>query len=86
MTKKTIKRTRPYLCTICGGNGMDPRPPKDKSVYNPQQPCPNCEGTGILQIEELETWDEEEPEKKVFGKGDGVPGVRTDYSKNNGKW
>jgi len=82
MTKKTITRTRPYLCTVCGGDGIDPR----HAVPSSEKPCPNCEGTGILEIEELETWDEEEPVKKVFGKGDGVPGVRTDYSKNNGKW
>jgi len=83
MTKRTIKRTRPYLCTVCGGNGKDPR----LSV----NPCLECKGTGILQIDELETWDEEEPVKKVFGKEPGARQIKGPFGrkttvKPGGKW
>lgn len=56
MTKRIIKRTRPYQCTICGGDGIDPRarPTNGRELL----PCKTCNGTGILQIDELETWDD----------------------------
>ncbi|MEA3225078.1 MAG: hypothetical protein U9Q07_03945 [Planctomycetota bacterium] len=87
MIKKTIKRTLPYLCTLCDGNGMDPRD-KGRSTSPPQ--CPKCNGTGILQIEELETWEEEEPEKKVFGSQGSTRRTaelgRKRTVENDGKW
>lgn len=53
MITKTITRTKPYLCTLCGGTGIDPRAFLSATAA-PQ--CPSCNGTGILQIGEVETW------------------------------
>ena len=55
MIVKTITRTQPYLCTLCGGNGIDPRVLGYGEV-TPQ--CPECKGTGILYIEVVETWND----------------------------
>ena len=87
MTQKTIKRTRPYLCTVCGGNGMDPRP----ATQSGPQRCKTCNGTGILQIEELETWDDKADEGKVFGKEPSLrqikgPLGRKTIAKPSSKW
>ena len=48
---KTTKITRPHLCNICGGSGINPNAKWQSTVP------PNCiayNGTGLLQIEEVE--------------------------------
>ena len=48
---KTTKITRPHLCNICGGSGINP---KDRGQSTVPPNCIVCNGTGLLQIEEVE--------------------------------
>ena len=69
MTKVIRTCWKSYMCTVCGGNGIDPRQPSYGTV-TPQ--CPNCGGTGIMRIEETTTWDDDLTGvvDKVFGQED----------------
>jgi len=53
---KTTKITRPHLCNICGGSGITQN---DRGQNTVPPNCIACNGTGLLQIEEVVTEDSE---------------------------